>query len=330
MVKILLLVLLADLGCAILCPGGKHECPKTIFSESTCCQVPDGSYGCCPLPNAVCCDDHIHCCSHGYVCNNGNCEKGNQDVLPVNQSLLLTEKIVCPDKEHVCPDNSTCCQLYVPGEYGCCPMPQAVCCSDGVHCCPQGSSCDLIHSRCVENEHENEILKSDGAIPFSAFVQEAEHVSDIVCPGGKYQCPDGSTCCQLSGGEWGCCPLAHAVCCPDHLHCCPQGMKCDNISSSCHQGSRNVTWFESKLALLVPESTFVICPGGTYRCPDNTTCCQSSSGEWGCCPYADAVCCSDHTHCCPNGYRCDVVHQQCIKASKDIPWLKKISSKPVF
>ena len=27
----------------------------------------------------------------------------------------------------------------------------------------------------------------------------------VVCPGGQYQCPDGQTCCEQTGGQWGCC-----------------------------------------------------------------------------------------------------------------------------
>lgn len=31
------------------------------------------------------------------------------------------------------------------------------------------------------------------------------------CPGGDSECPQGTTCCQLSSGEYGCCPLENAV-----------------------------------------------------------------------------------------------------------------------
>ena len=30
---------------------------------------------------------------------------------------------------------------------------------------------------------------------------------DVVCPGGQSKCPDGNTCCKLSSGGYGCCPL---------------------------------------------------------------------------------------------------------------------------
>nr|2JYT_A Chain A, Granulin-5 [Homo sapiens]2JYU_A Chain A, Granulin-5 [Homo sapiens] len=47
-------------------------------------------------------------------------------------------------------------------------------------------------------------------------------------------------------------------------------------------------------------------------CPSSDTCCQLTSGEWGCCPIPEAVCCSDHQHCCPQGYTC-VAEGQCQK-----------------
>ncbi|XP_078376324.1 progranulin-like isoform X2 [Oculina patagonica] len=48
----------------------------------------------------------------------------------------------------------------------------------------------------------------------------------------------------------------------------------------------------------------VVCPGGQSLCPDGNTCCKLSSGEWGCCPAPNAVCCIDGKHCCPNGFTC--------------------------
>jgi hypothetical protein len=35
------------------------------------------------------------------------------------------------------------------GEYGCCPLPNAVCCSDGKHCCPEGYTCDVSQGTCT-------------------------------------------------------------------------------------------------------------------------------------------------------------------------------------
>lgn len=44
-----------------MCPDGKMECTDHM----TCCALQDGSYGCCPFPNATCCSDKLHCCPSG-------------------------------------------------------------------------------------------------------------------------------------------------------------------------------------------------------------------------------------------------------------------------
>ena len=51
-------------------------------------------------------------------------------------------------------------------------------------------------------------------------------VANVVCPDGVSQCPDGNTCCKLSSGGYGCCPLPDATCCSDGIHCCPNGYEC--------------------------------------------------------------------------------------------------------
>lgn len=51
-------------------------------------------------------------------------------------------------------------------------------------------------------------------------------------------CPSGETCCQLAGGQVGCCPAANACCCPDQQHCCGVG-KCVCNGGSCTGCSQN-------------------------------------------------------------------------------------------
>ena len=51
-------------------------------------------------------------------------------------------------------------------------------------------------------------------------------LNSVVCPDGQSECPSGNTCCKLSSGQWGCCPLPKAVCCSDGVHCCPNGYTC--------------------------------------------------------------------------------------------------------
>ena len=62
--------------------------------------------------------------------------------LPVREwSMSLVERQdLCPDYQSVCPDEKTCCRL-LSGQWGCCPLPNAVCCSHGNYCCPEGHTC---------------------------------------------------------------------------------------------------------------------------------------------------------------------------------------------
>uniref|UniRef100_A0A8C0ZC02 Granulins-like n=1 Tax=Cyanistes caeruleus TaxID=156563 RepID=A0A8C0ZC02_CYACU len=85
-----------------------------------------------------------------------------------------------------------------PGSLSSCVSPQAVCCGDGQHCCPQGTTCDLIHSTCT-------------SLGGSALLCDEET-----------SCPDGNTCCRLSSGAWGCCPLEQVRGVP-WLHLRPRG-----------------------------------------------------------------------------------------------------------
>ena len=32
-------------------------------------------------------------------------------------------------------------------------------------------------------------------------------VGSVICPDGSSECPNGQTCCKLSTGEYGCCPM---------------------------------------------------------------------------------------------------------------------------
>ena len=50
--------------------------------------------------------------------------------------------------------------------------------------------------------------------------------NDVKCPDGESVCPSGNTCCKLTSGGYGCCPLPKAVCCKDGAHCCPNGFTC--------------------------------------------------------------------------------------------------------
>uniref|UniRef100_A0A915CZQ7 Granulins domain-containing protein n=1 Tax=Ditylenchus dipsaci TaxID=166011 RepID=A0A915CZQ7_9BILA len=131
----------------------------------------------------------------------------------------------------------------------------------------------------------------------------------IICPDKLSECPDETTCCQLEGGSFGCCPLEKAVCCADKLHCCPQATTCDTEHGRCNSGRLHLpihkkqpsqpvqssskgrrellaqwaaaiaTQKQHNLAKLNHETDLalsreeVTCPDKKSKCPAHTTCC---------------------------------------------------------
>ncbi|XP_048579549.1 progranulin-like isoform X2 [Nematostella vectensis] len=295
-----------------VCPDKASKCPD----GNTCCKLSSDQYGCCPLPNAMCCDDGVHCCPNGYTCDtsSGRCSKGDS-VLPLFKKTPAKQlkNVVCPDGASECPDGNTCCKLSS-GQYGCCPLPNAVCCDDGVHCCPNGYTCDTASGTCN---------KGDSVLPLFKKTP-AKQLKNVVCPDGTSQCPDGNTCCKLSFGQYGCCPLPNAVCCDDGVHCCPDGYTCNSSSGTCSEGDSVLPLFKKTPAKQLKN---VVCPDGASHCPDGNTCCKLSSGQYGCCPLPNAVCCDDGVHCCPNGYTCNSSGGTCNKGDSVLPLFKKTPAK---
>ncbi|KHJ97788.1 granulin [Oesophagostomum dentatum] len=56
--------------------GGGYSCPDS----ATCCRLPDGKWGCCPIEDAVCCEDHVHCCPGGSRCMGTECIREEVDI----------------------------------------------------------------------------------------------------------------------------------------------------------------------------------------------------------------------------------------------------------
>ncbi|XP_028989709.1 granulin b [Betta splendens] len=316
---ILFLVVLG-LSSALICPdGGMCE------DKNTCCKNTEGGYGCCPLPHAECCSDHLHCCYEGTLCDlvHGKCVNKTSSLPWMRRRPSQrvphenAQAVICPDQSSECPDDTTCC-LVPDGSWGCCPLPNAVCCEDKHHCCPQGTKCDVAHSKCVSSSLESVAM----LVKLPAWRRDNEPTStssSVMCPGGRSRCPDGFTCCQLTGGDYGCCPYPQAVCCSDHLHCCPGSSTCDLEHQVCKSG-------EARLPLLrkipaVPKD--VVCEDKKSICPDQTTCCKLVDGSYGCCPMPNAVCCSDHSHCCPAGTQSDLSHGTCVSAQGESPMVPK-------
>lgn len=212
-------------------------------------------------------------------------------------SIGCSTNLTCLEKE-------TCCQTKN-GLSSCCPIENGICCSDGLHCCFQGDQCSS-NGTCLSS-HSNHIYNG-----FLSKIIENQ-LETIQCPDGS-QCSDNETCCELSSGQYACCPIRDAVCCSDHIHCCPKDHQCDPKKGRCTR----------KLDQLKD----IQCPDGLTVCPDDFTCCPLASSGYACCPLADAVCCSDHTHCCPHGQVCDMEHRRCV-SQISIPWFTKVPSIPI-
>lgn len=129
---------------------------------------------------------------------------------------------------------------------------KAVCCEDKLHCCPEGTQCDLAHSRCIQSSlpsipmlvkfparkrvstpggghmtlttvdqncwscslqtlcwRKSLVIYLHCAFDYCLF---SSSVSSVRCPGGTSSCPDGSTCCLLASGGYGCCPFSEVHC----------------------------------------------------------------------------------------------------------------------
>ena len=212
----------------IKCPDG-GECPK----GDTCCPTTAGAYGCCPDPNAVCCSDGKHCCPEGYQCDvsSDTCIKGTtvEAFLSLDKHVKNVKEVICPyiysNGSYTCPNGEVCC----PSFGGCCPSGE-ICNIPGGYCEEASLDCDKATGNCPDGAIVKTIDSPDLMKAHEITVEYIDivknDVKNVICPGSKYMCPDGNTCCPNSSGTYGCCPFPSAVCCSDLTHCCPSGYTC--------------------------------------------------------------------------------------------------------
>uniref|UniRef100_A0A3Q3BFR5 Granulins domain-containing protein n=1 Tax=Kryptolebias marmoratus TaxID=37003 RepID=A0A3Q3BFR5_KRYMA len=111
---------------------GTTGCPD----GTTCCKTQQGGWACCPLTEAVCCEDHLHCCPKGQKCNLAaqTCDDGLLSVplakkipsIPRKDVQLQVKDVPC-DPTHACPDGNTCCKNTA-DIWACCPLPEVTYC----------------------------------------------------------------------------------------------------------------------------------------------------------------------------------------------------------
>jgi hypothetical protein len=151
----------------MVCPDGS----QCVYAGAACCrQGYSGRFSCCNYPLNVCCDDGVHCCHSGTVCDqlrllcipypSAAPERQPWTQLTVSAPApdvavatavqatsseeVAVEKedvknVICPNGSQ-CPDGNTCCPT-LGGGYGCCPFALATCCADRLHCCPFLTRC---------------------------------------------------------------------------------------------------------------------------------------------------------------------------------------------
>ncbi|XP_063045284.1 granulin a [Engraulis encrasicolus] len=323
---------------ALVLPPKPNDVPCDDTSacpdDNTCCKNAEGEWACCPLPKAVCCPDHEYCCPEGTTCGPDTClsPQGPVPMLTKMAALVKLPAVVLPPKPNdvpcddtsACPDDNTCCKT-AEGKWACCPLPKAVCCPDHEHCCPEGTTCGP--DTCLSPQGPVPMLTKMAALVKLPAVVSPPKPNDVPCDDTS-ACPDDNTCCKTAEGQWACCPLPKAVCCPDHEHCCPEGTTCGPDTCLSPQGPVPML---TKMAALVklpavvspPKPNDVPCDD-TSACPDDNTCCKTAEGKWACCPLPKAVCCPDHEHCCPEGTTCGT--DTCLSPQGPVPMLTKMAA----
>uniref|UniRef100_A0A7E4ZRU3 Granulin n=1 Tax=Panagrellus redivivus TaxID=6233 RepID=A0A7E4ZRU3_PANRE len=290
------LCLVAGVSALVTCPDNVSACPD----GTTCCALGEGTYGCCPIPKAVCCADQQHCCPHDTVCDveEGRCthHSGRHYPLHKKTAAMRADSDSSESSEEV--EGPPTQRFEIPVNYH--QDDDELLTGDDLSLQMPGSE------NTVSSPRQNAPFWSEN--PRLAQAPNGE----VTCSDGSSKCPEGTTCCALAEGVFGCCPVEDAVCCEDHLHCCPHGTTCDVSEGRCVNSKtyNSVPWYRKfaatkivrKRALPLKEG-LRICNGGS--CKSTETCCGGGSlSTPKCCPHAFASCCEDGS-CCPKGFQCD-------------------------
>ena len=147
----------------------------------------------------------------------------------------------------------------------------------------------------------------------------------IICPDNVSLCAWNATCCKFqSSDNYGCCASNNCICCTADF-CCDRGMDCNNYGGSCdHVAPSGYIVSLPGYDLEVPQNAqtpFIpviseVCPDKTL-CAANHTCCQRSDGKYSCCSSDDGICCKGNNYCCPKGFICDEINNNCQRYPTD-------------
>lgn len=138
----------------------------------------------------------------------------------------------------------------------------------------------------------------------------------VLCPDAQSQCPDGSTCCELPSGKYGCCPIpnvSEGLCAHSHLAWTPKHSRGWGRPPGC--------WEPGRSGCMPPPSGRLrqrpLSPGCSRADGDSTSQRPSPTPT-------QAVCCSDHLHCCPQDTVCDLVQSKCLSKENATDLLTKL------
>ncbi|KAL3072751.1 hypothetical protein niasHS_017725 [Heterodera schachtii] len=241
------------------CPDGRSFCPE----KTTCCQLSDeGHYGCCPLPKAICCMDHLHCCPEDTQCDlpQQKCVNSDGNSQPFHRKMPAktqngetveqkgtdeeaTEEVICPDGSSKCPPHATCCPLgdgfgpkrkkrthwhpfFIRFRY-----PTAAARLNGPFVARTTSTAVPTGRNATRRAASAKARKCTESAQETA--PPARICGDSVGPLSAAHrqrisiCERNEKCCRHRDGEnrkkIGCCPFEDGQCCAHSAHCCPAG-----------------------------------------------------------------------------------------------------------
>jgi len=165
--------------------------------------------------------------------------------------------------------------------------------------------------------------------PETEYDIEECFADEQTCPGDGGCCYRTETCCLVHTDEGlasACCPHENGVCCK-FGGCCPFEATCDETLQVCRDVMGEVINDASAIKGSavhpldgLPE---LECADGSVCGPFDTCCSLGYDAEFdgeifACCPFENAVCCTEFEGCCPNGYECDGETKTCVTQGREI------------
>lgn len=136
-------------------------------------------------------------------------------------------------------EKSTICK-FENQSFACCHSRDATCCESGEYCCPHGFACDLPNGRCVQNDMFIPFYLKMDLVKFEPELEPSPLGKDILCPDNVTLCKEKQTCCNMTTGGFGCCPIKDVIlvylffqtffslifnfCFKIKAHCCEDGV----------------------------------------------------------------------------------------------------------